>query len=142
MGIGLRGHHLLCLLGFRGMGYSAEFAANMTKVYNELRERPETPITIIAGPDDLCACFPADAEPHCHNASVASQDARVLEKLGYEVGLTMPWSAVIERVRHQVEPEAINEMCVTCQWRTYGVCEAGVRTITQGGWLPALPGQS
>lgn len=139
MTIELRGHHLLCLLGFRGMGYSEAYAANMALVYNRLRDKPDTAVTIVAGPDQLCACFPADAEPHCENASVARLDERALAKLGLRVGLTLPWSAVIERVRGSVEPEDINVLCHTCEWRSYGVCEAGVRTVKRGEALPPLP---
>ncbi|MFC4810068.1 DUF1284 domain-containing protein [Paenibacillus sp. GCM10023250] len=139
MTIRLRGHHLLCLLGFRGMGYSAAYAANMARVYNQLRDEPGTPVTIVAGPDELCACFPADAEPHCENASVARLDGGALAKLNLRVGSTLPWSAVIEHVRAGVAPEDIGTLCHTCQWRSYGVCEAGVRTIKEGGWLPPLP---
>lgn len=140
MSIQLRGHHLLCLLGFRGMGYSEAYAANMTRVYNRLREEPQTEVAIIAGPDELCACFPADAEPHCENASVTSLDRSVLAKLGLRSGDTLPWIEVIALVRSRVQPEDINELCITCQWRAYGVCEAGVRTIKNGEWLPPLPG--
>ncbi|SFI27939.1 hypothetical protein SAMN02799624_00077 [Paenibacillus sp. UNC496MF] len=139
MTIRLRGHHLLCLLGFRGMGYSAAYAANMARVYNRLKDEPHTPVTIVAGPDELCACFPADEEPHCENASVARLDRDALAKLDLRFGLTLPWSAVIARVRAGVEPEDIGTLCRTCQWRSYGVCEAGVRTIKEGGRLPPLP---
>ncbi|QHW34291.1 DUF1284 domain-containing protein [Paenibacillus rhizovicinus] len=137
--IQLRGHHLLCLLGFRGMGYSEAYAANMARVYNRLREEPDTAVTIVAGPDELCACFPANAEPHCENASVSQLDESVLAKLELDIGHSLPWSAVIERVRGNVEPEDINTLCHTCQWRSYGVCEAGVRTVKSGQQLPPLP---
>ncbi|TVY10877.1 DUF1284 domain-containing protein [Paenibacillus cremeus] len=139
MEIRLRGHHLLCLLGFRGMGYSAAFSANMTRVYNELRESPETTIALVQGPDDLCTCFPADGQYHCENRSVAKHDEEVIRRLGLETGTRVPWSTVLERVRAAIAPEDINVLCVTCQWRSYGVCEAGVRTIRQGEGLPPLP---
>lgn len=121
------------------MGYSAAYASNMTNVYNRLRDEPGTQVTIIAGPDELCACFPEGEEAHCENDSVAGLDARVLKRLQLQVGLTLPWTAVIEQVRKNVMPEDINELCITCQWRAYGVCEAGVRTIKRGEWLPPLP---
>jgi uncharacterized protein len=140
--IQLRGHHLLCLLGFRGMGYSEAYAANMTRVYNRLRDEPDTAVTIVAGPDELCACFPPDAEPHCENASVRLLDERVLGRLDLQIGSTLPWTAVIERVRGNIEPDDINVLCETCQWRSYGVCEAGIRTIKSGAGLPPLPERS
>ncbi|REE84443.1 hypothetical protein A8990_115122 [Paenibacillus taihuensis] len=137
--IRLRGHHLLCLLGFRGMGYSAAFSANMREVYNELRDEPQTLVSIIGGPDDLCACFPKDAEQHCENRSVYEHDKRILEKLGFAAGMTLPWADVTLRVRDRMQPEDINTLCYTCEWRSYGVCEAGVRTIKKGSPLPPLP---
>ncbi|WP_308634583.1 DUF1284 domain-containing protein [Paenibacillus silvisoli] len=124
------------------MGYSAAYTANMTRVYNELRDRPGTMVEIVKGPDDLCACFPVDAEPHCHNDSVAKLDERVLGKLGFQTETALPWSEVITRIREAVEPEDIHTLCHTCQWRSYGVCEAGVRLIKQGEWLPPLPSSS
>lgn len=62
--IELRGHHIFCLLGYRGMGYSVEYVENMTKVHTILREQTETMIQIIPGPDDLCAKFPDDQPYH------------------------------------------------------------------------------
>jgi hypothetical protein len=48
MELRLRGHHLLCLLGYQGMvGYSADFTANMTKVHQTLQEQPESLVTLI-----------------------------------------------------------------------------------------------
>jgi hypothetical protein len=139
MEVRLRGHHLLCLLGYRGMGYSADFSANMTQVYNKLQEEPDTNVTLIEGPDDLCACYPTEVESHCHNQSVTDHDAAVLQRLGLQIGLKIQWSNVLERVRTHIIPEDIDVMCITCQWRSYGVCAAGIGTIRQGKGLPPLP---
>jgi len=141
MDIRLRGHHLLCLLGYRGMGYSARFADNMSRVYNQLLAEPDSTITIVGGPDDLCACFPKDGEYHCDNASVTDRDQAVLRRLGYPIGFAGPWSSVLSRIRATIVPEDIDVICATCQWRAYGVCAEGVRLVKQGEKLPALPGK-
>ncbi|MDD9266905.1 DUF1284 domain-containing protein [Paenibacillus sp. MAHUQ-63] len=134
--IGLRGHHLLCLLGYRGMGYSKEFCENMTGVYETLRAHPETVIRVVLGPDDLCAAFPADQVAHCENRTVYDRDAEIVAKLGLQAGMELSWSAVCGKVAAQVTPGDIGHLCATCRWESYGVCADGVRIIREGGELP------
>ena len=136
--IQLRGHHLLCLIGYRGMGYSAGFAENMSEVYQRLREEPDSEVTIIGGPDDLCACFPEDGVYHCDKESVANRDQTVLWRLGLQVGFTGPWSAILERIRSAIVPEDIDTICAGCPWRSYGVCAEGIRMVRRGERLPDL----
>jgi hypothetical protein len=140
MELRLRGHHLLCLLGYQGMGYSADFTANMTRVYQNLQEQPETLVTLIEGPDDLCACYPPEAEDyHCLNQSVIQRDEQVIHRLGLQIGTQVQWSTVMDRVRAHLVPEDIQVLCNTCSWRSLGVCEAGIQRIQQGEGLSPLP---
>lgn len=122
----LRGHHLFCLIGFRGMGYSEEYADNMKAVHAQLRDEPHTPFQLVAGADDLCAKFPCDKPYHCDAERVAQQDAAFLHKLDVQVGDVLTWHDVEQRVRAMVTPAVIAEVCFDCQWREYGVCEEGI----------------
>ncbi|MBX6352957.1 MAG: DUF1284 domain-containing protein [Thermoflavifilum sp.] len=138
--IRLRGHHLLCLLGYRGMGYSEAYAENMTRVHDQLRRRPETMVMLTAGPDDLCAHFPPDQPYHCQDANVHERDAAVLRRLGLRVGGVVAWGEIERRLAAQFVPEDIPRLCCTCPWLAYGVCEDGVRRIRAGeGLYPVLP---
>jgi hypothetical protein len=140
MEIRLRGHHLLCLLGYQGMGYSADFTANMTRIYETLQEQPETLVTLIEGPDDLCACYPTGAKDyHCLNQSVTQRDEQVIGRLGLQIGIQVKWSEVMNRVKDNLVPEDIQVLCYTCSWRSLGVCEAGIRRIRQGEGLSPIP---
>lgn len=139
MAILLRGHHLLCLLGYRGMGYSEAYAANMSQAHERLRTKPETEVELVEGPDDLCVCFPADQAYHCDNGSVFRKDAFVLERLGLRIGEVRTWAEVQKRIAAQVTPEHIPEWCAACPWLHYGVCEEGVRIVREGGGLRPLP---
>ena len=78
----LRGHHLFCLLGYRGMGYSKEYVENMTKLHRTLRSNPETLIELVDGPDHLCAKYPNSGEYHCKDQNIYVRDAVILEKMG------------------------------------------------------------
>ena len=133
--IRLRGHHLWCLLGYRGMGYSEQYVANMTAVHQRLRTHPETGITIVDGPDDLCACFPEDRPNHCADVDVAVRDHAVLGLLGLRVDTSLQWDEVQQRVRERVTRGHLTEACQSCSWLAYGVCEEGLERIRQGQGL-------
>ncbi|MFD2611704.1 DUF1284 domain-containing protein [Paenibacillus gansuensis] len=139
MKIHLRGHHLLCLLGFRGMGYSPGFAANMRNVYEQLRESPETEVTLVKGADDLCSCFPADQPNHCDTPGVHAKDDAILDRLGLTRGETLSWNSIVQKIRVSYVPEDIPVLCHSCPWQPYGVCERGLSLIVSGQDLPPLP---
>ncbi|QQE78982.1 DUF1284 domain-containing protein [Alicyclobacillus sp. SO9] len=131
----LRGHHLLCLPGYRGMGYSAEYEANMTKIHQLLRREPETEVTLVSGPDSLCAKFPSDKTYHCEDNNIYERDANVLSNLNLEPGQKLPWSEIEPRIAKNVVGRDINSLCSTCSWRSYGVCEEGINEIRLGKGL-------
>lgn len=128
----LRGHHLLCLLGYRGMGYSAEYVENMTALHQTLRDYPETDIRLVNGPDDLCVKFPDDKPCHCEDANVLQRDAAILRRLGAEIGQTLSWQVLVRRISERMDAEAIPQLCSTCPWLSYGVCEEGVQNLKSG----------
>ncbi|WP_301107468.1 DUF1284 domain-containing protein [Sporosarcina sp.] len=129
--IKLRGHHIFCLLGYRGMGYSEEYVENMTKVHTILREQPDTMIQVIQGTDDLCAKFPDDQPYHCEDKGIYVRDSEILKKLGLTYSDVLPWREVERRIRTHVVPEDIAVVCKTCSWRDYGVCEEGIGLVRE-----------
>ncbi|MEH7222764.1 DUF1284 domain-containing protein [Bacillus sp. JJ1566] len=131
----LRGHHLFCLLGYRGMGYSQEYVENMTIVHQTLRKNPMTLVQIINGPDHLCEKYPNNGKYHCQNISIYDRDAMILEKMGLRVGQILRWKDIESRVQKHVIPSDIQTVCESCSWRAYGVCEEGVKDILDGKGL-------
>lgn len=136
--IQLRGHHLLCLLGFRGMGYSPDFTINMKNVYEQLRQQPYTPITLVRGVDDLCKCYPSDKPNHCDTNSVHERDQVILDRLGLTTGTTLPWESILLLLKQHMAPTEIPILCSTCPWQPYGVCEEGLARISAGAGLAPL----
>lgn len=136
MTIKLRGHHLLCLLGYRGMGYSDAYADNMTKVYRKLLDDPSAECEIVSGPDQLCACFPEDGDYHCEDRNVAERDALILARLGLETGQVAAWGDILSRVAAKMQPDDLLQICSTCPWLPYGVCQEGVKLVVAGERLP------
>ena len=84
MKIKLRGHHLLCLQGFQGYGYSEDFVSNMTRI-NELRKANECIISLTNEPDDICFSCPNLKNNLCENeiqnSIIVKMDNEVLSKL-------------------------------------------------------------
>ncbi|WBL17167.1 DUF1284 domain-containing protein [Sutcliffiella sp. NC1] len=131
----LRGHHLFCLLGYRGMGYSKEYVENMTKLHQTLRNDPETWIQIVKGPDQLCEKYPNTGEYHCKDKTIYERDAAILEKMDLKIGQMLKWKDIEFRIRQHVVPTDIQTVCESCSWRTYGVCEEGVQEMLDGKGL-------
>ena len=79
--IRLRPHHLLCLQTFVGHGYSPDFTKHMTYVKSLLTADPNTAITLVAGPDDLCGHCPNCVDGSCTSPKPAVFDHLVGQKL-------------------------------------------------------------
>jgi uncharacterized protein len=131
----LRGHHLFCLLGYRGMGYSQEYVENMTHMHQTLRNDPKTLIQLVKGPDHLCEKYPNSGEYHCQNDNIYERDAAILEKMELEIGQILKWEDMESRIRKHVTASDIQVVCETCSWRSYGVCEEGIQEILEGKGL-------
>lgn len=133
--IQLRGHHLFCLVGFRGMGYSEEFANNMKKVYHQIQSNPNTPIQIINGPDCLCEKFPDTEKYHCKDKNIFVRDSTILKLLKLQVGQIITWGEIEKKIANFITPSTIHTICSTCPWKEYGVCEEGIQRIKEGKGL-------
>lgn len=136
--IRLRGHHLLCIHGFRGLGYSPEFVANMSAIVERLQTRPQTAVEIISGPDAICAGCPQDAASHCTEERVSERDRLVLQRLGASPGDAFSWAELVGRVRRRIDPAFLRRACASCPWLPLGYCEEGIAQL-QGGRAAGPP---
>ncbi len=84
MKIKLRGHHLLCLQGFQGYGYSEDFVLNMTRI-NEMRKSKDCTVTLTNESDDICSACPNLKNNLCENKkqneTIVKMDNEVLSQL-------------------------------------------------------------
>ena len=133
-GIRLRPHHLLCIQGFRGQGYSPTFIANLAQLQEMLNELPETVIEIVAGDDDICSFCPHLDEEICirPGQQVNELDGRILQKLELTEGDIATWGEFVDGVRENIDPEAVAELCQGCSWLYLGFCVEGVARLGQG----------
>jgi hypothetical protein len=133
----IRAHHLLCRLGFRGLGYSDAFAANMAAVLRTLDGAPEARVAVTDAPDAICAAFPAGQPRHCEGPEVIARDRHVLARIGVAAGHALPWAQLRRRVAGAFAPDDLPRLCATCGWLPLGYCADGVaRARAQIGNAP------
>lgn len=121
MTIRLRPHHLLCLLTYVGKGYSPGFTAN----YDALAGRIAggEPVTIVAGPDAICAPMVDQPDAHCSLESVVHRDRLAARDVGrllgrpIEVGTLLVLDpAILARLRAAFTSGSTREACLECPW--------------------------
>jgi uncharacterized protein len=125
----------LCLLGFRGSGYSPAFIAAMRASQAALREDPDQPIRLVDGPDRICDACPNLGPAGCtlggpdHEAHMHAHDREVLRRLGLAPGSPTTWREVLTRIRGSLRGADLAAICTTCPWLPLGVCASSVDAL-------------
>lgn len=134
----VRGHHLLCMLGFRGLGYSAEFVANMRSVVDAFLGEPSPTVEVVVEADAICSACPHLADGACARREssaerVRAKDRAVLDVLGIEPGSRLPASELRSHVADRVSVATLEELCARCNWWGHGYCAEGLKSLREGG---------
>ncbi|RZN46238.1 DUF1284 domain-containing protein [archaeon] len=124
----IRAHHLLCIQGFQGYGYSDVFIKHMATVIAQLHMNPE--ITITDSLDEICGACPHNDGQRCIKCgeSVVRIDHTVLEMIHTSQGSSWHASDAIELTRSRFATmEDVNRVCGTCQWRKQCAFYMGIK---------------
>lgn len=134
--IELRGHHLICRLGFRGMGYDEKFVTKMTEIVDILKNKENTKIKIVKSVDDLCSNCPNKRADRCFTGDnedaeekIQSMDKIVIDSLGILVGEEYSAKEINRLTKENFTITDFNKLCDGCSWRHYGYCEDGINEI-------------
>jgi len=132
-GISLRPHHLLCIQGFRGQGYSPSFVANMARLIDRLEAEPDQEIQIVTSADDVCVACPHLDDGDCvrPEQKVDEIDGRVLDQLGIADGDKLSWSTVLQIIDKKVQSSALGTICDGCRWVDLNYCTNGLEELAQ-----------
>lgn len=131
----LRGHHLLCVHGFQGMGYSPEFVVKMGSIVEDIRnDEKDFPIRVVATLDDACTACPHNGGTICiasagSDEHVKTMDEKVIEHLKLEKDKLYRKSKLIDWTAKMVKPDDLDYLCKDCSWLPYGVCKAGIEKL-------------
>lgn len=128
-----RPHHFLCSLGFRGKGYSDVFTANMAHIVEDRLRAPggdDVEIEVLGATDDICAPCPKRRGTLCTaQDKIATLDTRHARALGLFVGTRLTWGDAKQRIRANVPPGALSQLCAGCQWLELGLCETALKKL-------------
>ena len=127
----IRAHHLLCMFGFRGLGYSPDFVRNMRSVVDAFFSESGADVQVVAACDDICRACPHLRDGRCaarpdSEAQVKAKDELVLARLGLSPGDRRHSSALARLVADNVTPSALMDICAGCQWLPAGCCTEGL----------------
>lgn len=126
MPVRLRGHHFLCILTYRGFGYTPDFVANMTAILAGIAAG--RPVRLVAGPDDICGGL-SDADRIACDHDCAQQETRLLDdvaiaEIGSHLDLDFTRELIIRpdmilQLRGLFAEGAIRSACQRCLWSDF-----------------------
>jgi len=130
----LRGHHLLCVFGWQGHGYSESFNRRMDEVVRSLKEE-ESSIRLETKPDDICKSCPNLESDHCHRNgkdkedNVEAHDIRVLDFFNLKPDTQISAKDLNEVVKAKKPHEYLRELCNDCQWLEKNYCYESLKKV-------------
>ncbi|WKV07871.1 DUF1284 domain-containing protein [Thermoanaerobacterium sp. CMT5567-10] len=131
----IRGHHLLCMLGFKGLGYNEEFIKNMDKIVKKLKNDDDVLIKLVDSVDNICEKCPHNFFGVCknehHKDSIREMDNAVLNILNIKSGTSMKYHDIKARIKLLMTEEAMDDICCNCTWREYGYCIDGLKKLNK-----------
>jgi hypothetical protein len=131
--VALRAHHLLCLHGFRGMGYDEHFVENMTLICRRVKSQANLEILVTDEADDICASCPRRRETGCERdlpgakGSARDLDHRVMKRLGIDSGQAFSRDEILSLVLEKISPDDLIVICEGCEWLPFEYCVEGLK---------------
>lgn len=119
--IRIRAHHLLCIQGFQGKGYSPEFIENMKKIIYFLNSDLLKKVEIINSCDDICSSCPHVKEDFCSESNgsekrIKMMDNLTLKFLGLESGNEHYYKDVLNKISNNINFSQLKSICGHCSW--------------------------
>jgi hypothetical protein len=118
--IRIRAHHLLCIQGFQGYGYTKGFVLHMERVTYFLRSNPLYYLQIVVKSDELCFECPHDVNGRCIKGSVdeiSKVDRSVIEKANLDLKHIYTVSEGFSTVNKNLNHEHVVSLCSGCSWQ-------------------------
>ncbi|MCO6186867.1 DUF1284 domain-containing protein [Rhizobium sp. L1K21] len=121
--IRLRGHHFLCLLTYKGLGYTPAFVKNLSRIAQAINDG--TPVMLAQGPDDICNGLSLEDRLRCghdcEKESVYRRDAQAIAATAPLLDLNMnaPFiltANAVKTLRAAFASGQTRAGCVGCPW--------------------------
>ena len=115
----IRAHHLLCMQGYQGYGYSPDFKRNMEEIIEYLDANPHSRLKVVADADVICLKCPKLEGGHCNKYSslaIVDMDLKVLEKLDLAEGAIEPAQKLLAEIKTWNIYD-LHDICRECSWK-------------------------
>ena len=129
----LRGHHLICRLGFQGLGYDDKFTQTMKEVLTILDLNPNLNIKVTTSIDILCAACPHREDNICsqEEKEIPARDQFILDNLGLTEDRVYTLQEINQKIRNQFTESKRQQLCRNCEWNQYGYCQQGLAALKE-----------
>lgn len=126
MPVRLRGHHFLCILTYRGYGYTPAFVENMTAIVGQIAGG--RPVQLGEGPDAVCGGLTADDRSACNHdcgkAETRELDHVAVAEIGQALGIDFARPLIIDQpmvglLRSAFADRSIRSACRRCPWSDF-----------------------
>lgn len=120
----LRGHHLLCLLTFQGLGYNPEFVENMERAVRKFHSNPGLTLTLTTDNDIICSACPFNKGGRCFKKEDSEKrtkvhDLKVMELFGFKEGEKIKVGQAWRKIKNKITPKDLSKICPGCEWLGY-----------------------
>lgn len=119
----IRAHHLLCMQGFQGYGYTRDFIDNMAGTIKNINSNPDLKIELTDECDAICSGCPHNVNGVCQKEPDSAQkiralDWRVLRKLDLKKGTQITADIIFSLVNTKLKniPD-LQDICGRCEWK-------------------------
>ena len=119
--IRIRPHHLLCIQGFQGYGYTIDFISHMERTISFLKSNLFYNLQIVVGSDVLCSQCPHDVDGRCNKGSldeINKVDRLVIEKANLDLRHIYTISEAFDTVNKNLNHDHIVSICSGCSWQS------------------------
>jgi len=118
----IRAHHLCCIQGFQGYGYSPAFVANMRTVISDIKAFPSRPIKLVSECDAICISCPSNREcstlRSAYSHKIKNMDLVLMEKLNIEEGTVIKAEEAFRLINSKLNNASdIEDVCQICKWK-------------------------
>jgi uncharacterized protein len=118
--IRIRAHHLLCMQGFQGYGYSSDFVANMRQIISFLKLNPYHYLEIVVNTDELCSQCPYNVVGRCEKGShdeINNIDRLVIENADLNLKHIYTVNEAFKTINENLNYHHIVSICSECKWK-------------------------
>lgn len=118
----IRAHHLLCIQGFQGHGYSIEFEKHMWELIDKLNYNSPY-LRVVSECDDICGKCPHNKKGICKdnqmvNNKIIEMDKAVINTTKLYDGLVGKSNVIFELVNSAFKNiDLLQKICGQCSWK-------------------------